>query len=63
MLEMPNYGQVAYEAYSVKTGGKSLVSGDRLPSWDDLPEQVQVAWEAAAQAVIDAEDDDMPALG
>lgn len=47
-LEM---GKVAYEAYSLSTEGKSLVSGDRLPEWSDLAMPIRVAWIAAARAV------------
>jgi hypothetical protein len=44
-------GKIAYEAYANKAGGRSLVSGDNLPPWDNLPESIQEAWEAGAQAV------------
>lgn len=45
------YGRCAYEAYSVSAGGKSLVTGDPLPAWDELPAPVRAAWIAAALAV------------
>ena len=44
-------GQLAYEAYCADSGGVSLVSGQRLPGWDALPENIQRAWTCAADAV------------
>jgi len=55
---MPETARIAYEAYARSTGGKSLVSGDTLPGWDDLPQPIQWAWDAAAQAVIRAVTDE-----
>lgn len=49
--KMQSLGMVAYEAYFAQSGGKSLVSGTSLPSWDGLNEKIKQAWEAAAQAV------------
>lgn len=53
---LPQYGkslgQVAYEAYAVKVGNKS-VKGDTLPSWDDQKPEIKAAWDAAGQAVGD----------
>ncbi len=48
---MRSYGQVAYEAYSEHSGGKSLISGAELPSWDLLSSEIRAAWEASAKAV------------
>lgn len=48
----PRYGQIAYEAYSAHTDGRSLVSGDELPAWDEVGEDVQQAWVTAAWAVL-----------
>jgi hypothetical protein len=45
-------GRIAYDAYCMNTGGKSLVSGDDLPLWDDLRDQFKTAWIAAAHAVV-----------
>jgi hypothetical protein len=45
-------GQVAYEAYSANTGGKSLATGDNLPAWGDLGEAYKTAWIAAAREVV-----------
>ena len=44
-------GRVAYDAYRDAAGGRSLVTGDPLPSFDELPAQIRAAWEVAAQAV------------
>ena len=45
-------GQVAYEAYSANTGGKSLATGDDLPMWGNLQDVYHTAWIAAARAVV-----------
>jgi hypothetical protein len=44
-------GQTAYEAYIGFSGGKSLVTGDTLPSWEGQTPQRQSAWEISAHAV------------
>ena len=44
-------GQVAYEAYSANTGGRSLATGDDLPVWDELQDVYHTAWIAVALAV------------
>jgi hypothetical protein len=43
-------GQAAYEAYLAASGGKSLVSGEALPTWDALTDAIRSAWEAAGKA-------------
>jgi hypothetical protein len=48
---MDSPGQVAYEAYHDVAGGVSLVSGDPLPAFAELPAAIRRAWEAAAEAV------------
>lgn len=40
-------GQIAFEAYSAHTHGRSLATGDQLPQWKDLPEEVKDAWRTA----------------
>lgn len=45
-------GRVAYEGYFAKCGGKSLISGAPLPSFDAQKPEIQEAWEAAAAAVL-----------
>jgi len=49
-----HFGQIAYEAYCADTGNKSLVSGAPLPAWDALSPEIKKAWQAAANAVVDA---------
>lgn len=44
-------GQIAYEGYRTGAGGVSLVSGEQLPAWADLPAEIQAAWQAGAQDV------------
>jgi hypothetical protein len=43
-------GQVAYDAYAMNTGGKSLATGDELPVWSNLGDAFKTAWIAAARA-------------
>lgn len=43
-------GQVGYERYCDCSGGKSLVTGQELPKWEDLKEEIRAAWEAACNA-------------
>jgi hypothetical protein len=45
-------GDVAYEAYRLSVNGRSVVTGDPLPVWLDLPEPIRAAWRAAAGAVV-----------
>ena len=47
-------GQIAYEGYYERAGGASLVSGETLPSYEDLNLEIQDAWQAAAEAVVSA---------
>lgn len=48
---MSSAGQVNYEGYWDDCGGKSPVSGDPLPLWDDQDPRIQQAWEAGAKQV------------
>jgi hypothetical protein len=48
----PKIGQVAYEGYFAKCGGKSLISGAPLPTYGQQKPEIQEAWEAAAAAVV-----------
>jgi len=43
----------AYEAYCLYTDNKSLVTGDDLPTWENLPLNIRSAWDASAQAIIE----------
>jgi len=49
-MSMP--GKIAYEAYRNHTGGKSLATGHPITEWDELPEEIRDAWNAAAGAVV-----------
>lgn len=51
--EERHFGRIAYEAYSHSTGGKSAITGDELPVFDETPERVQNAWMAAAKAILE----------
>lgn len=42
----------AYEAYALYTGGKTY-DGREMPTWFDLPHNIQSAWVASARAVAD----------
>lgn len=46
--------QIGYDAYSLAAAGHSLVSGDPLPEWKNLPGDVQSAWGAAVDAIMAA---------
>lgn len=50
---MVDFGKVAYEAYCKSSGGVSLVSGDKLPEFENLSDSIKTAWRASAQAVLD----------
>lgn len=49
---MPNLtaAEVAYAAYGQTTGGLNY-QGLPMPAWEQLPERIQQAWDAAATAV------------
>lgn len=46
-------GEVGYLAYGESTGNLNFQGGE-MPAWADLPERIRAAWEAAAEAVIEA---------
>jgi hypothetical protein len=41
-----------YDGYCQYTGFKSLVTGDDLPVWEELPPYIQDAWRMSAKVVI-----------
>ena len=41
---MDPIGKVAYDAYCESSQGKSLVSGEPLPNWHALKQEIQDAW-------------------
>ena len=43
--------RAGYERYSSASMGRSQVSGDKLPAWDDLPAGIKNAWWAVADAI------------
>ena len=47
---MTTLGQVAFEAYNEDRGGVNY-QGKKTPEWDELPEEIRHAWEAAAEAL------------
>lgn len=47
----PPLGSIAYEGYRDFSQGVSLVSGQAIPPWPELPGNIQAAWNAAAQSV------------
>lgn len=49
----PDLGQKAYAAYGESTRGLTH-DGRVMPDWDDLGEQVQAAWTAAATVIYSA---------
>jgi hypothetical protein len=51
---MADLAKIAYEAYGKSTGGKNY-QGLPMPAWEDLPEAIRHAWDAAAQAVLRAD--------
>jgi hypothetical protein len=44
--------RVGYESYCNYTDWKSVVTGDSLPEWSDLPSGVVNAWFAATEGMI-----------
>jgi hypothetical protein len=53
---MKTPGQVNYEGYYNCSGGVSLVSGAKLPTWEEQDPRICNAWEAAARDVLDYAD-------
>jgi hypothetical protein len=48
---MKTLGQIAYQAYLDFSDGASLVTGQRLPEWEQTTSVIQHAWEHVAQEV------------
>ncbi len=46
--------QKAYESYCAYTEWKSVVTGDDLPQWEELPNKVKFAWLAAMTGAIES---------
>jgi len=45
-------GECAYNGYCETSNYKSLISGDELPTWDELPEKIKNAWINSALKVL-----------
>lgn len=54
---MTNYGKLAFKAYNEDRGGVNHL-GKKTPEWDELPEEIRHAWEVAANAVLNAFQDE-----
>lgn len=48
-------GQTAFDAYNASRGGVNHL-GKPTPPWDQLPEEIQAAWHAAAMALSPPQD-------
>lgn len=46
--------RVGYESYAAHTGNRSAVTGQDLPTWEQLPGSVVNAWFAAAEGIINS---------
>ena len=44
-------GEIAYNAYRASTGGISVATGDVLPLWEHLRNEIRTAWRRSAAAV------------
>lgn len=51
-LDLQAIGRRAYDAYAMKTGGRTY-DGHNMASWPDLPERVREAWVAGVAAALD----------
>jgi hypothetical protein len=50
LLEI-QWEKLAYNAYRDAAGGVSLVTGEKLPEFEELAPKIQAAWKASALAV------------
>lgn len=60
MAEYKTPGQLAYEGFSDRSGGKSVITSEPLPSWGAQIQAVKDSWEAAAAAVTRATNAEPP---
>lgn len=49
------WASTAYEGYREHTGGKSIATGQEIPTWENLAPTIQNAWRAAMVAVINSQ--------
>ena len=45
------FGRAAYTGYVSSTGGRSAITGEPLPEWEEQAPGIRVAWCSAANAV------------
>lgn len=50
---MPDYAQMAYEAYAEHQGWKNF-QGNPIPPWQDVRQDIKDAWDVAIQTVLAA---------
>lgn len=50
--EIMQTAKAGYKAYCRYTGHVSLITGDRLPEWEQLSGDIQNAWYAAACQIL-----------
>lgn len=50
-MELDDLGKRAYSAYRKRVGGRSVITNEPLPEWDDLRLDIKQGWAAAAVAV------------
>lgn len=51
VLTVDLLGRAAYLAYCTATDGRSAITGDVLPPWDQLMPELREAWRAVADGV------------
>ena len=51
-MNIPVLARFGYEAYSKSTNNKNF-RGEEMPKYDELPEAIKKAWEAAAEEIVD----------
>lgn len=51
MFDIDELARAAFAAYGEAVGGRNH-QGLPIPAWEDLGEEIQAAWRAAAQAVV-----------
>jgi hypothetical protein len=44
--------EAAYNGYVKHTRGKSLFTGDRIPDWKYITDEIREAWVSSAEAVL-----------
>jgi hypothetical protein len=52
MPDLELLGRAAYMAYCQCFDGRSAITGEPLPTWEDQRPDIREAWRAAADAVL-----------